>query len=216
MSLGVAPGLTLGMARSEGPVDRGELAGLFSVALGVMAAVAAVIVMIAVILAATGTFTSVADTLGATNPSDAAAALLCMVVLVAAQLVVVVPEGAQLGLQSQYVTNLWAGLGSAIAIGALIALGGQATTITAFILLAQLPQLVTRALNGIVFTSRRAYLLRPPAGSLRRHLPMLLGSGAAFTGFAVASYVGMQLGLLVLAVAADAGQVALAAVIVRG
>jgi O-antigen/teichoic acid export membrane protein len=73
-----------------------------------------------------------------------------------------------------------------------------------------------RAANGISFVLGRRYLIRPPGLRFRHYLRPILGSGLAFAGFSLASYVGLQVGLLVMAATVNATSVALAGVIVRG
>jgi O-antigen/teichoic acid export membrane protein len=214
--LGVAPGLTLGIARASAVGDRNEEARLFLVALLLMAAIATIVVVCAVFLGVTGVVGHLlADWLHSAS-GDASAALLCMALLIAVQLVVVVPEAAQLGLQTQYVSNTWAGIGSAFAIVAMLALGGGVTSVTAFVLVSQGPQVAARAANGLSFVLGRRYLIRPAGLRFRQYLRPILGSGLAFAGFSLASYLGLQVGLLVLAATVNATSVALAGVIVRG
>jgi O-antigen/teichoic acid export membrane protein len=214
--LGVAPGLTLGMARASAIGDRAEEARLFAVALVLMTAIATIVVASAVLLSATGLVGHLtADWLQSAS-GDASAALLCMTVLIAVQLVVVVPEAAQLGLQRQHVSNIWAGIGSAAAIVAMLTVGGAVNSVTAFVLVSQGPQVTARVANAASFVLGRRYLLRPAGLRLRQYVRPILGSGLAFAGFSVASYVGLQVGLLVMAATVDAPAVALAGVIVRG
>ena len=159
--LGVAPGLTLGIARASAVGDRAEEARLFAVALLLMTAIATIVVGGALFLGASGVVDHfIADRLRSAS-GDASAALLCMALLVAVQLVVVVPEAAQLGLQRQYVSNIWAGIGSAAAIVAMLTVGGAVNSVTAFVLVSQGPQVGARAANSVSFVLRRRYLLRP-------------------------------------------------------
>jgi O-antigen/teichoic acid export membrane protein len=214
--LGVAPGLTLGVARAVALGDRAEEARLFVVALLLMVTVAALLVGVAFVLGASGMLERLMIGWLGSASGDASAALLCMAALIALQLVVVVPEAAQLGLQTQHVSNLWAGIGSAAAIVAMITVGSAVTSVTAFILVSQGPQVVARAANGVAFVLGRRYLLRPPGLRFRQHARPILSSGMAFAGFQVASYLGLQVGLLIMAATVDVGSVALAGVIVRG
>jgi O-antigen/teichoic acid export membrane protein len=186
------------------------------VALVLMAGIATIVVVAAVLLSATGLVGHVtADWLQSAS-GDASAALLLMAVLIAVQLVVVVPEAAQLGLQTQYVSNLWTAIGSAAAIVVMLSLGGAVNSVTAFVLVSQGPQVAARAANGVSFVVGRRYLFHPAGLRLRQHAGPILGSGLAFAGFSLASYVGLQVGLLVVAATVDARSVALAGVIVRG
>jgi O-antigen/teichoic acid export membrane protein len=214
--LGVAPGLTLGIARASAVGDRTEEARLFVAALVLMAAIATIVVACAAILGVTGVVGHLMAGWLHSGSGDASAALLCMALLIAVQLVVVVPEAAQLGLQAQHLTNVWAGIGSAVAIVAMLALGGSVTSVTAFVLVSQGPQVAARAANGISFVLGRRYLIRPAGLRFREYLRPILGSGLAFAGFSLASYVGLQAGLLVMAATVNATSVALAGVIVRG
>lgn len=214
--LGVAPGLTLGIARASAVGEHEEEARLFVVALLLMAAVATILVACAFALGATGVVEHLmADWLGSAS-GDASTALLSMTFLIAVQLVVVVPEAAQLGLQSQHVSNVWAGVGSVGAIVAMITVGATVSSVTAFVLVSQGPQVAARIANGIFFVVRRSYLLRPDGLRLRNHMRPILGSGIAFAGFSLARYLGLQVGLLIMAASTTAGSVALAGVIVRG
>jgi O-antigen/teichoic acid export membrane protein len=216
VGLGVAPGLTLGVARASALGDRSEGARLFVVALLVMLAIATCLVGAAVVLGASGLVELLMTRWLGSASRDASAALLCMVVLVAVQLVVVVPEAARLGLQTQYVNNAWAGLGSAAAIVAMLTVGGSVTSVTAFVLVSQGPQVAARAANGIFFVLRHRYILRPEELRFRQHARPILGSGIAFAGFSLASYLGLQVGLLIMAATVDPASVALAGVIARG
>ena len=216
VGLGVAPGLTLGVARATAVGDRAEAARHFMVALLLMVAIASSLVGIAVVLGASGWVERLMVSWIGSRSGDASTALLFMAVLIAVQLVVVVPEAAQLGLQSQHMSNVWAGIGSVAAIVAMLALGGAVTSVTAFVLISQGPQVAARAVNGIVFVLRRRYMLRPDGLRFRQHVGPILGSGTAFAGFSVASYLSIQIGLLILAASVDAGAVALGGVIVRG
>jgi O-antigen/teichoic acid export membrane protein len=214
--LGVAPGLTLGVARASARGDHTEEARLFVVSLLLMTAIATFIVAVAVLMGASGLVAHLlTDRLGSAS-GDATAALLWMVVLIAVQLVVVIPEAGQLGLQAQHVTNLWTGLGSLAAIVALVTIGSAVTSVTAFVLVSQGPQVAARTANGLIFVLGRRYLLRPAGLRFRQHARPLLGSGIAFAGFSLARYLGLQVGLLVIAGTQNVASVALAGVIVRG
>lgn len=214
--LGVAPGLTLGIARAHAIGDRTEEAKLFAVAFLLMVSIATLLIACALLLGASGLVERLMAARVGSASGDASAALLAMVLLIAFQLVIVVPEAAQLGLGAQYVNNFWLGIGSAGAIVAMIVIGNLLTSVTAFVLISQGPQVVARICNGTIFILGRRYLLRPGGLSFRRHARPILGSGLAFGGFSVASYVGLQLGLLVMAATSDSASVALAGVIVRG
>jgi O-antigen/teichoic acid export membrane protein len=214
--LGVAPGLTLGVARAGALGDRAEVSRLFVVALLLMVAAAAVVVGCAVLLGASGLVERLMINWLGSASGDASTALLCMAVLIAVQLVVVVPEAAQLGLQAQHVSNVWAGIGSAAAVAAMFTVGSAVTSVTAFVLVSQGPQVAARAANGTIFVLGRQYLLRPAGLRFAQHARPILRSGIAFTGFSLASYVGLQIGLLIMAATADTASVALAGVIVRG
>ena len=214
--LGVAPGLTLGVARTSAVGDRIEEARLFMVALVLMAAIGAVVVGSAVVLSATGLVDHLTVNWLQAAPGEASAALLCMALLIAVQLAVVVPEAAQLGLQTQHVSNLWAGIGSLVAIVAMLTLGTAVHSVTAFVLVSQGPQVAARAANGLLFVLGRRYVFHAAGFRFLQYARPLLGSGLAFTGFSLASYVGLQAGLLVMAATVDAKAVALAGVIVRG
>jgi O-antigen/teichoic acid export membrane protein len=214
--LGLGPGLTLGIARAAARSDRQEAARLFLVALLMMVAIATLLLGGAVVLGVSGVLDRlVTDGLGAV-PDQTSLALGCMVLLITAQLIVAVPEAAQLGLQNQHVTNLWAGIGSAAAIVAMVGLGSRVTSVAAFVIVSQGPQIAARAANGIWFVLRRGFLLRPSELQFRAHARPILTSGVAFVGFQVASYVGFNVGLLIMAAKVDADAVALGGVIVRG
>lgn len=214
--LGVAPGLTLGVARASARGDHTEEARLFVVSLLLMTAIATFIVAVALLMGVSGLVAElISDRLGSAS-GDATAALLCMVALIAVQLIVVIPEAAQLGLQAQHVTNLWTGFGSLAAIVAMVTVGGAVSSVTAFVLVSQGPQVAARTANGLFFVLGRKYILRPAGLRFRQHARPLLGSGIAFAGFSLARYVGLQVGLLVLAATQNVASVALAGVIVRG
>lgn len=214
--LGVAPGLTLGVSRAAAAGDRAEEARLFVVAFLLMAAIATLLVTIVVFLGESGVVArQLAGWLG-TASGDAATALLWMTVLIAAQLVVVVPEAAQLGLQKQYVTNVWTGVGSAAAVVAMLTVGSGVTSVAAFVVISQAPQVAARAVNGILFVLWRRFLLRPSGLRFREHGRQIISSGVAFAGMQVASYAEFQIGLLILAATGSAASVALGGVIFRG
>lgn len=214
--LGVAPGLTLGIARASALGDHTGEARLFVVALLLMTAISTSIVGFAVFMGASGLVAQLmTDRLGSAS-GEATAALLCMVALIAVQLVVVIPEAAQLGLQGQHVTNVWTGLGSVAAIVAMVTVGPSVTSVTAFVLVSQGPQVAARAANGLFFVLGRQYLMRPAGLRFRQHARPLLGSGIAFAGFSLARYLGLQVGLLIMAGTQNVTSVALAGVIVRG
>jgi O-antigen/teichoic acid export membrane protein len=214
--LGVAPGLTLGVARASARGDRTEEARLFVVALFSMTAIAALLVGGAVLLGTSGVIDRVVSGWLGLDAEDASAAFILMALLISAQLVVVVPEAAQLGLQAQHVTNLWASLGSAAAILAMLAGGGAVTSVSAFILISQGPQVAARAVNGVLFALARRQVLCTPKLRFWQHARSILGSGIAFAGISLASYLALQVGLLVMAATTDPTSVALAGVIVRG
>lgn len=214
--LGVAPGLTLGVARAAAISDRVEEARLFVVALVLMSAISAALVGFASFLAGSGLLERF--TAGSLGPASggAATALFSMALLIAVQMVVAVPEAAQLGLQSQYVANVWAGIGSAAAIIVMVTLGAGVTSVAGFLLVSQGPQVAARAVNGTLFVIGRHYPLRPPGLRFREHARPILSSGIGFAGFQIASYLGLQVGLLILATGGDPAPLALAGVIVRG
>jgi O-antigen/teichoic acid export membrane protein len=214
--LGVAPGLTLGIARAAAVGNRTEEARLFVVALILMTAVAGLLIGGAVMLGVSGILAQLMTSWLGSASGDASAALLCLAMLIAVQLVVMVPEAAQLGLQTQYMSNVWAGIGAVAAIVAMITVGRSVTSVTAFVLVSQGPQVAARAANGLFFIFGRRYLLRPAGLRFRHHARPILGSGLAFAGFQVASYLGLQVGLLIMAATVNAASVALAGVIVRG
>ena len=213
--LGVAPGLTLGVARAAAVGDRTEAARLFMAALAMMIVVATLLVGLALLLGAAGLVERLFATWLGSSSGDASAALLWMTVLIAIQLVVVVPEAAQLGMQAQHVNNIWVGIGSAAAIVAMVTIGSTVTSVTAFVLVSQGPQVAGRVANGLTFVLGRRYLFRLADLHFWQHVRPILGSGIAFAGFSLASYVGLQIGLLIIAASADAASVALAGVIVR-
>lgn len=214
--LGVAPGLTLGIARTTALGDRAEEARLFMVAMLLMTAVATVLVGFAAVLTMSGFVEFlVAGWLG-TASEDASTALLYMTLIIALQLVVVVPEAAQLGLQTQHISNTWAALGSATAIVAMVSASDAVTSVTTFVLISQGPQVAARAVNGVVFVLRRRHLRSVAGLRFRRHAWPILGSGIAFAGVSLSSYVALHGGLLIMAATGDGAAVALAGVIVRG
>jgi len=215
--LGVAPGLTLGVARASATDDRAEEARLFSAALLSMTAVASILIVGAAVLGVSGIVDELTSGWLGAGGGDASAAVIVMVLLLAVQLVVVVPEAAQLGLQEQHISNLWAGFGSAAAILAMLVAGGGVTSVTAFVLISQGPQITARATNGILFTVGHRHRLRAaPKMRFWRHARTILGSGAAFAGLSLASYLMLQGGVLVMAATTDAASVALAGVMARG
>lgn len=214
--LGVAPGLTLGIARAAALGDRVEEARLFVVALLLMVGIATMLVATAVLLGESGIVErQMVGWLGSAS-GDASTALLCMVVLIATQLVVMVPEAAQLGLQTQYVTNVWVGIGSAAAVVGMLTVGRGVTSVAGFLIVSQGPQVAARAVNGVLFALRRTFLLRPSGLRFREHGRLIISSGIAFAGFSVASYAEFQVGLLILAASGSVASVALGGVIFRG
>jgi O-antigen/teichoic acid export membrane protein len=214
--LGVAPGLTLGVARAVGRGDRAEEARLFVAALVLMIAIAFVLVVLAVVIAESGIVDRhLVGDLGSSS-GDGSVAFMCMVVLIAAQLVIVVPEAAQLGLQTQYVTSVWVGIGSAAAVMAMLTVGRDVRSVAGFVVVSQGPQVAARALNGLWFVARRRFLLRPRDMEFRASAGPILLSGIGFAGFQVAGYLTFQVGLLILAATVGVAAVGLAGVIARG
>ncbi|MDQ6795892.1 MAG: hypothetical protein M3067_13965 [Chloroflexota bacterium] len=214
-SLGVAPGVTLGIARAAARADALTAARLFSVSLLLAAVVAAGLVLIALpISAAAGVGERLGQSFGA-DATDAGSAVALMIGFVAAQLLLAVPEAAQLGLQSQYLTNMWAAAGSALTLLLLGAVGPAVTSVTAFVALSQGPQILARALNGLTFVAGHRYLLRPHGLQVRSLLRPVVGSGVAFAAIQLASYVSLQFGLLVVAGTSKAASVSLAGIILR-
>jgi O-antigen/teichoic acid export membrane protein len=214
--LGVAPGLTLGIARAAGVGDEAEEARLLVAALVLMTGIALVLVACAIVLGESGIVErQMVGWLGSAA-SDASTALLCTVLLIAAQLVVLVPEAAQLGLQTQYVTSAWVGIGSAAAVLAMLTLGRGVTSVAAFVVISQGPQVGARAVNGILFVARRRVRLRRSDLHFRAHAWTILSSGIGFAGFQVAGYLTFQVGLLILAATAGVAAVGLGGVIARG
>jgi O-antigen/teichoic acid export membrane protein len=214
--LGVAPGLTLGIARASANDDREEEARLFVVALLSMAAVATLLMGCAVLLGMSGIIDRVVSGWLPSAAGDASAAFILMALLITIQLVVAVPEAAQLGLQAQHVSNIWASIGSVAAILVMVAGGGTVTSVTAFVLISQGPQVAARAVNGILFAIAHRHVLRATRVRFWQHARSILGSGIAFAGLSLASYLGLQVGLLVMAATTNAASVALTGVIVRG
>ena len=214
--LGVAPGLTLGVARAAGRGDQTEEARLFVAAMVLMIGVASVLVVLAIAIGASGIVERQLVGFLGTSSGDGSTALVCAVVIIAAQLVVVVPEAAQLGLQTQYVTNIWVGIGSAAAIASMLILGRDVKTVAGFVVVSQGPPVAARALNGLWFIASRRFLLRRSDLRLWSNVRMILASGIGFAGFQIAGYLTFQVGLLILAATVGVAAVGLAGVIVRG
>lgn len=214
--IGIAPGLTLTTARAAAEGNDAEAANQFVVALLLMLTVATLVIVGTLLLGATGIVDdTLSEWMGSTS-DDGRTALQVMAVLVAAQLVVVVPESAQLGLQRQHVTNLWAAAGSAAAIVGMFAAGGAIGSVTAFLAISQGPQVVARFVNGVAFVVRHQRLMRPAHLRLREQAARLIGSGIAFAGLSMATVISLQVGLIIVAASTDTASLALAGVIVRG
>jgi O-antigen/teichoic acid export membrane protein len=214
-SLGVAPGLTLGIARAAPAEERQGEARLFVVTLILMVSVASAVLLVMLAFSRTEIIDHVLGTWLNGDLGDAHGALEAMAVLVAAQLILSVPEAAQLGYQAQYVTNLWIAIGSAATLILLLTIGPSIGSVTAFVVLSQGPQVVARALNGVTLLAARPYLLRPGGIPVRALMRPLLGSGLAFAGIQLAGYVALQFGVLVLAASSTKESVALGGVILR-
>lgn len=214
--IGVAPGLTLSMARATAERDESDAAGQFVVAVLLMLAIAVVLVTGASLLGAGGFVDALLRDWIGSPPQDGRTALQVMAVLVAAQLVAVVPESAQLGLHRQHVSNMWAAVGSAAAIFAMIVASDAITSVTTFVVVSQGPQVAARCLNGIVFVLRHRTLVQARGLRFRHRAGQLVRSGTAFAGLSLATFISLQAGLVIVAASTDAASVALAGVIVRG
>jgi O-antigen/teichoic acid export membrane protein len=215
-SLGVGPGLTLGIARLSATEDRSGEARLFAVSLILMVCITVGILLVALFVERAGVIDQLLRSWGGADGLDAGAAIGTLTLLVAAQLVLSVPEAALLGYQAQYRTNLSIAVGSAAALVLLLAVGSSIRSVAEFVLVSQGPQVAARVLNGLSLVRSRPYLLRPDAIPIRSLVRPVLGSGVAFGGIQLASYVSLQLGVLVLAVTTNAASVSLGGVILRG
>jgi O-antigen/teichoic acid export membrane protein len=215
-SLGVAPGLTLGIARASSAEDRQTEARFFVVTMILMVGLATAILIGVFVFSSTTIFDRLLGTWLNGDLGDAHGAFVAMALLVAAQLVLSVPEAAQLGYQAQYATNIWASIGSAAALVMLLTVGPSIGSVTTFVVVSQGPQVVARALNGVTLVASRPYLLRPGGIPVRSLLRPLLGSGLAFAGMQLAGYLALQFGVLVLAAESTGASVALGGVILRG
>jgi O-antigen/teichoic acid export membrane protein len=214
--IGVGPGLTLSVARATSEHDELEGTRQFAVALVLMLTVASVLVIGAWFLGAVGVVDALLRGLIGSAPEDGRTALQVMAVLVALQLIVVVPESAQLGLHTQHVSNVWAAIGSAAAIIAMLAGRDAVTSVTAFVLISQGPQVVARCLNGILFVFRHRMIVHVRGVRFWQHASRLIRSGTAFAGLSLATFISLQAGLIIVAASTDPASVALAGVIVRG
>jgi O-antigen/teichoic acid export membrane protein len=216
VSLGVAPALTFGIAQTSAAGDRQGEARLFAGTLALMAGVACLLLLVTLVLDRTGL---IEQALGAWMDGDrveARNAFVAMTLLMAAHLVLTVPEGAQLGYQSQFVTNVWMGIGSAATLVLLVVVGPSITSVTAFIAVSQGPQLVARVFNAATLLIGRPYLLQPRGIPLRSLVRPVIGSGMAFAGIQLASFLTQQFGVLVLVATATAPAVVLGGLILRG
>jgi O-antigen/teichoic acid export membrane protein len=213
-SLGVAPGLTLGIARASAHADRLAAARIFFGSLLLITTLSLVLALIAFSIAAAIVRRVPGDEGLA---ADATMTSAIMIGLVAAQLILAIPEAAQLGLQSQHVTNVWAAVGSVATLLALTTLGSFVDSVAGFVVLSQVPQLLARLVNTLRFVLGHNYLLRPARPlHLRALLRPVLGSSVAFAAIQLASYISLQFGLLVLAGTSSAASVSLGGLILRG
>jgi O-antigen/teichoic acid export membrane protein len=214
--LGVAPGLTLGIARASSVEDHQGEARLFSGSLILLGCTAGAILVVLLALANTEVITRQLGTWLNGDLGDARGAFAAMAILVAAQLVLSVPEAAQLGYQAQYATNAWICIGSAAVLILLLTIGSSINSVTEFVVISQGPLVVARVLNGVSLLAVRPYLLRPGGVPIRSLLRPLIGSGLAFAGIQLAGYVVLQFGVLVLAASSTKESVALGGLILRG
>lgn len=215
-SLGVAPGVTIGIARAAAVMDRLGEARLFVASLVIMLGVAAFVLASAFVLERTGLLSRGLEPWLGPSSGDGTATVLLMVGLVAAQLVLAVPEAAQLGYQAQFVTNVWTALGSSAALVLLGVFGTSVSSVTAFVAISQGPQVVARTLNAVTLLGSRRYLLQPGLVPVRSLVRPVVVTGLAFAGIQLASYFTLQFGVLVLAAGSDVESIALGGVILRG
>lgn len=215
-SLGVAPGLTIGIARAAAAFDRVGEARLFVVSMTLMVGVATCLLLTTAVLAQTGLISRGLEEWLKSDGADGPVALVLMVSVIAAQLILAVPEAAQLGYQSQFVTNLWSGIGSVASLILLVTIGPSIGSVTAFVFISQVPQVLARTLNGLSLIGSRPYLLRPDRIPIRSMIRPVLGTGAAFAGIQLAGYFALQFGVLVLAATSTTESIALGGVILRG
>jgi O-antigen/teichoic acid export membrane protein len=216
VGLGVAPGLTLGIARASSIEDRQGEARLFIGSLILLGCTAGAILVVMLALANTEIINRELGTWLNGDLGDARGAFAAMAILVGVQLVLSVPEAAQLGYQAQYATNAWICIGSAAVLFLLLTIGSSISSVTEFIVISQGPLVVARVLNAVFLLAVRPYLLRPGGVPVRSLLRPLIGSGLAFAGIQLAGYVVLQFGVLVLAASSTKESVALGGLILRG
>jgi O-antigen/teichoic acid export membrane protein len=198
-SVGIGPGLTLGIARAVAKPDiEGERA-YFWTSVGLMTAISTLLA-----LAVTGAFlvvparslTGVADPLMA---RDATTSLVIIGLLSAAQLCLSVVDAARLGYQELHISNLWTLISTGVSFIALLELRSVSPTVAFLIVALNAPPVVVRVFNG-GFLLRAHPNLR--AGRLVFKVALvrqILLVGVGFAAVSLASFLSQQVGLVLLA-----------------
>jgi O-antigen/teichoic acid export membrane protein len=180
--VGVAPGLTLGIATSSARRDRDMEARYFSCAFFLTVAIALVL---ASILTALFILLSVDSLFGERYGAYAAEirpGISILGVLLLLQSIASVPESARAGYQDTYITNIYNMIGNILTIPCLVAVTVFAPSISGIILSVYGTPLVARLGNAVQLVARdRPYLLPRVVHLDRGVLMRLLSVGMAFT-----------------------------------
>ncbi len=198
-SVGIGPGLTLGIARAVAKADvEGERA-YFWTSVSLMTTISTLLA-----LAVTGAFlaipasslTGVADPLMA---REAETSLVIIGLLSAAQLLFSVVDAARLGYQELHISNMWTLISTGISFIALLELGSVSPTVAFLIVALNAPPIVVRVLNG-GFLLRDHTNLRPRRLIFKVALArQILLVGIGFAAVSLASFLSQQVGLVLLA-----------------
>lgn len=198
-SIGIGPGLTLGIARAVASADAHEESAYFWTSVTLM-------IVISTLLAATLAFVvlivPINSLIGVHDPlvtQDALQSLLIVTFLSCGQLLLSVVDAARLGYQELHISNLWTLASTGISFVALLELGRVSPTVTFLVVALSAPPIIVRALNG-------GQLMRSHANLRTRRLVLevplvrkILMVGIGFAAVSLASFLSQQLGLVLLA-----------------
>lgn len=212
VSLGVGPGLTLGIAAAVSGGDSLAQRRLFTNAL---APVAALCVAAAVIGAGVIALVEPRALLGVSVPGlagEVRAGLFLLAALALAQVLLSVVEAAQTGYQEQWVLNRWTAVGNALCFVGLAAAAGAAPTIPMMVAAMSGPAVLTRLVNAVRFASARWGVLRPDLRLIERGaLREIYRPGIAFGLVSLGSFISHQYSLVVAARALSPARLAVVA-----
>ena len=198
-SVGIGPGLTLGIARAVAKADVESERAYFWTSVSLMTTISTLLALVvtgAFLVVPASSLTGVADPLMA---RDAGTSLVIIGLLSAAQLLLSVVDAARLGYQELHISNLWTLISTGMSFIALLELGSVSRTIAFLIVALNAPPIVVRVLNG-GFLLRDHANLRPPRHIFKVGLArQILLVGIGFAAVSLASFLSQQVGLVLLA-----------------